>query len=129
MRNIALHGTADSKAGCLTRPDGPTGWHRGGTRPIAMFCAACIVLFATDANAQCRTRDVLENQLASRKTVSAAELSIPLRSAADAPIWKTIAVGTFADSFALINALDAAGCAVGDLLRKFSRGRPLLSAR
>jgi hypothetical protein len=41
----------------------------------------------------------LENQLASRKTVSAAELSIPLRSAADAPIWKTIAVGTFADSF------------------------------
>ena len=114
MRNVAVQGIADSKAGCLTGPNGPIGWHCGRARPVAMFCAACIVLFATDANAQCRTRDILRNQLASRKTVSATELPIPLRSAADAPVWKTIAVGTFANTSALINALDAAGCAVGD---------------
>jgi hypothetical protein len=29
-------------------------------------------------------------------------------------VWKTIAVGTFANSFALRNALDAAGCSVGN---------------
>jgi hypothetical protein len=114
MRNVAVHGTADSKAGCPTRPNGPIGWHRGGARPVAMFCAVCIVLFATDADAQCRTRDILRNQPAPRETFSATELPSPLRSAADAPAWKTIAIGTFANTFALINALDAAGCAVGD---------------
>jgi hypothetical protein len=30
------------------------------------------------------------------------------------PVWKTITVGTFANSFALRNALDAAGCGIGD---------------
>jgi hypothetical protein len=40
---------------------------------------------------------------------------ILVRSAADVPVWKTIAVGTFADTFALRNALDAAGCSIGDL--------------
>jgi hypothetical protein len=38
----------------------------------------------------------------------------PARSAVDAPVWKTIAVGTLADSFALIDALHAVGCGVGN---------------
>jgi hypothetical protein len=113
MRNVAVPGTPDSKAGCPMRPNGPIGWHRGGARAVAMFCAVCIVLFATDADAQCRTRDILRNQPAPRE-FSATELPSPLRSAADAPAWKTIAIGTFANTFTLINALDAAGCAVGD---------------
>ena len=39
---------------------------------------------------------------------------IPVRSAVAVPLWKTIRVGTFANSFALRNALDAAGCGIGD---------------
>jgi hypothetical protein len=39
---------------------------------------------------------------------------ILVRSAVDVPVWKTITVGTFADSFALSNALDAVGCGIGD---------------
>jgi len=39
---------------------------------------------------------------------------IPIRSAAAVPVWKTIMLGTFANSFALIGALDAAGCSIGD---------------
>ena len=30
-------------------------------------------------------------------------------------MWRTITVGTFANSFALLNALDAAGCSIGGL--------------
>ena len=39
---------------------------------------------------------------------------ILVRSAVDVPVWKTITVGTFSDSFALSNALDAVGCGIGD---------------
>src|SRR6185369_13564534 len=38
-----------------------------------------------------------------------------VKFAADVQVWKTIFVGTFADTFALRNALDAAGCSIGDL--------------
>ena len=50
-----------------------------------------------------------------KKTPSASRPPIPLKSAAAVPVWKTIAVGTFANSFALRNALDAAGCSTGNL--------------
>jgi hypothetical protein len=30
-------------------------------------------------------------------------------------VWKTITLGQFANTFALRNALDAAGCGIGDL--------------
>jgi len=39
---------------------------------------------------------------------------VPVGSAVAVPVWKTITVGTFADSFALRNALDAAGCGIGN---------------
>ena len=79
-----------------------------------MLCTACIVLFASEASAQCTARDVLQNHLTLRKTPSANVPPIPVRSAVDVPVWKTITVGTFANSFALRNALDAAGCGIGD---------------
>jgi hypothetical protein len=79
-----------------------------------MLCAACIVLFASEASAQCSARDALRNHLTLNRTPSANMPPIPIRSAAAVPPWKTIAVGTFANSFALINALDAAGCGIGN---------------
>jgi len=39
---------------------------------------------------------------------------ILVKSADAVPVWKTITVGTFANSLALRNALDAAGCGIGD---------------
>ena len=82
---------------------------------MAMLCTACIVLFASEASAQCTARDVLQNHLTLKKTPSANTPPIPVRSAVAVPVWKTITVGTFANSFALRNALDAAGCGIGDL--------------
>jgi hypothetical protein len=79
-----------------------------------MLCTACIVLFASEASAQCAARDVLRNHLTLRKTSSANMPPIPVRSAVAVPVWKRITVGTFANSLALRNALDAAGCGIGD---------------
>jgi hypothetical protein len=90
------------------------GWRRGATLFIAMLSTACIVLFASEAGAQCSARDVLQNHLMLRKTPSANMPPILVRSAVAVPVWKTITVGTFANSFALRNALDAAGCGIGE---------------
>jgi hypothetical protein len=79
-----------------------------------MLCTACIVLFASEAGAQCTARDVLQNHLTLKRTPSADTPPIPVKSAVAVPVWKTITVGTFRHSFALLNALDAAGCGIGD---------------
>lgn len=80
---------------------------------LSILWAACIVLFANaEARAQCSARDVLQNRLSFR--LSAAPAQRPLIQAArDAPIWKRITIGTFADSMALFNELDVTGCKVG----------------
>jgi hypothetical protein len=78
-----------------------------------MLCTASIVLFANEASAQCTARDVVRNHLTLRKTSPADMPPIPVRSAVAVPVWKRITVGTFANWFALRNALDAAGCGIG----------------
>jgi hypothetical protein len=90
-------------------------WRRGGTVIFAMLCAACIVRFASEASAQCTARDARQNHISLGKTPRAVAAPIPVGSAVAEPVWKTIAVGTFSNSFALRNALDAAGCGIGDL--------------
>jgi hypothetical protein len=80
-----------------------------------MLCTACTVLFASEAAAQCTARDFLQNRLTLKKIPSADMPPILVRSAVVVPVWKTITVGTFANSFALRNALDAAGCGNGSL--------------
>jgi hypothetical protein len=87
-----------------------TAWHRRASLITGMLCTACMLLLATELKAQCTARDVLQNRLRFHKTPSAGTPQSVIRSVADAPTWKTIAVGTFADSIALRNALDAAGC-------------------
>src|SRR5260370_33231129 len=81
-----------------------------------MLCTACIVLFASEASAQCTARDVLQNRLTLKKTPSADVPPILVRSAGAVAVWKTITAGTFANSFALRNVLDAAGCGIGNPL-------------
>jgi hypothetical protein len=106
--------TAGKEVGCCAIAHCSIAWHRGGTLFIAMLCTAFIVLFASEASAQCTARDVLRNHLTFKKIPSANRPPIPVRSADAVPVWKTITVGTFANSFALRNALDAAGCGTGD---------------
>jgi len=86
----------------------------GGTFLAALLWTACIVLFAGEASAQCTARDVLQNHLKLKKAPSAERPLILVRSAAAVPVWKTITVGTFTSLSALSNALDAAGCGIGN---------------
>ena len=89
--------------------------HRSRRLTIAMLCVACIFQFASEARAQCTARDVLQNQLKLKKAPSASVPPVLVRSAADVRVWKTITLGTFADSFTLRNALDTKGCNIGGL--------------
>ena len=66
-----------------------------------------------EADAQCTARDVMRNQLTVRTTPSANTPPIQVTSAFAVPVWRTITVGTFANSFALLDALNAAGCSIG----------------
>jgi hypothetical protein len=80
-----------------------------------MLCAVCIFQLASEARAQCTAKDVLQNQLRLKKESSAGVPQVLVKSAADVPTWKTITLGTFADPFALRNALDKKGCSIGGL--------------
>ncbi|MBR0751674.1 hypothetical protein JQ604_05730 [Bradyrhizobium jicamae] len=105
--------TADKDVDCRAIPHYSMGWRRGRSLAVAMISAAGILLFATGAEAQCTARDSLQNQLRLKKTPSARAPQIAITSAADVSVWKTITIGTFANSLALRNALDAVGCSVG----------------
>ncbi|MBC9879303.1 hypothetical protein G8O24_18340 [Bradyrhizobium sp. INPA01-394B] len=77
-----------------------------------MLWAACVIPFATPASAQCAARDVLQNQLKLKPRLAPASRQ-PVSSAREVATWKTITIGTFADTLALRNALDSRGCNVG----------------
>jgi hypothetical protein len=104
--------TAGKESGYHGMPHCSIRKQSGGTL-IAMLGTACIVLFASEANAQCTARDVLQNRLTLKTAPSANTPPTPVKSAFAVPMWKTITVGTFKNSFALLNALDAAGCGIG----------------
>ena len=78
----------------------------------SLICAACTISFASTASAQCAARDVLQNQLKFRTSANLTSQR-PIKSARDIPAWKTITIGSFADSITLRDALDAKGCSVG----------------
>ncbi len=81
-----------------------------------MLAAACGAAFMspTGAEAHCSAKDVLDRLAATKHQITTPAVPAPIRSAAQAPIWKTIAVGTFRDGFALRNTLDSLNCGVGD---------------
>src|SRR4051794_12019026 len=108
-------GLAASDGRSRATPHRTIGWHRGGTHLVAMLCAACIVVFASEAGAQCSARAGLQNRLMLKTTPALNMPQVPVVSAAAVPVWKTITVGTFADLQALRYALDAVGCGIGNL--------------
>jgi hypothetical protein len=105
--------TVGRDVGFRAIPHRSAGWRHGVILSIAMLCTVCIVLSSSEASAQCTARDTLRNHLTLNKIASANLPPIPIRSAAAVPVWKTITIGKFANSFALIDALDAAGCSIG----------------
>ena len=81
---------------------------------VAVLGAAGVVLYASSAEAQCATRDVLQNATIPRPSPAIAPPAV-VRADAVHKVWKAIRLGDFANSFALRNALDAADCGIGDL--------------
>jgi len=69
----------------------------------------------SEARASCTAQASLQNQLKLPRAPSASVPQALVKFAADVQVWKTIFVGTFADTFTLRDALDAAGCSIGDL--------------
>jgi hypothetical protein len=90
-------------------------WRRFGAFLVATFCTVCVVLVASEARAQCSARDAQQNLLTFKKTSPAVAPPTLVALATAVPVWKTITIGRTTSSFALRNALDAAGCGIGDL--------------
>jgi hypothetical protein len=105
--------TAGKEIGYHAKPHCQIRRQSGGSL-IAMLGTACIVLFASEASAQCTARDVLQNRLTLKTTPSVKTPPVVVKSAFAVPVWRTITIGTFANLFALLSALDAAGCSIGD---------------
>jgi hypothetical protein len=104
--------TAGKESDCRAMPRSPIRRQsRGGV--ITVLCTAFMVLFASDAGAQCTARDVLRNRLTLKTAASVDTRSMVVKSVSAVPVWRRITVGTFANSFALLSALDAAGCVIG----------------
>lgn len=106
---------AGKESGCGATSHRSAWLQGGGTLLVAIFCTACTMLFASEAGAQCTSRDVLRNRLTLKTAPSANRPPVTIQSALAVPVWRTVTVGTFANSFALLNALDAAGCSIGSL--------------
>ena len=93
---------------------GASGPSYTGAFLAVLLCIACMVLFAREASAHCTARDVLLNRLTRKNVPSTDRPPILVTSAATVPVWKTITLGTFGKLPALNNALDAAGCGIGN---------------
>ena len=106
--------TTGKKVSCHAIQWHSPAWRHCGILIVAMLCTACTFLFASEATAQCTARDVLQNQLRLKKAPSADRPQIPIKSAVDVSVWRTITIGTFANVFALSTALDAVGCGIGN---------------
>ena len=77
---------------------------------VASLCGAIAFLHPGEAGAQCAAKDGLQYVVAPRSGTAAVPPAEAVRK-----VWKTITLGRFANTFALRNALDAAGCGIGDL--------------
>lgn len=74
----------------------------------------CVLASANRAHAQCSPRDVLQRQLTLKATPFVPTCMGPVTSVSDVAEWKTISIGTFPDTFAVLTALSAIGCGVGN---------------
>ena len=113
-------GTTRRKIGCVSsRPEiksshCSTGWRDNVRFAVLFLCTAFILGSAHDARAQCTPRDALRGRLISTTVPVVQKQQSGVRSGSDVAVWRTITIGTFADSSALLSALRAIGCDIGD---------------
>jgi uncharacterized protein YjiS (DUF1127 family) len=98
----------------IVRPHRSTDGYSGNALVRLLLYCAFILLPAYEAKAQCTAQDVLRNHLALKAAPPPLGPRTSVRTAADIPVWKTIAIGTFTDLFALRSAMVAVGCSVGN---------------
>jgi uncharacterized protein YjiS (DUF1127 family) len=98
----------------IERPGCSLNRHIGDALVILLLFNLFSLICADRAEAQCTARDVLRRHLAVKSAPPAPGSEIPVRSAADVLMRKTIRIGTFKDTFALSNAMSAIGCGVGN---------------
>jgi hypothetical protein len=98
----------------IARPHRSTCRHIGDALLILLLFSLLGLVSADRAAAQCTAQDVLRRHLAVKAAPPVPGSEIPVSSAVDALVWKTILIGTFTDTFALRNAMSAIGCGVGD---------------
>jgi len=97
----------------IVRPHRSTDGHgRSALVRLLLYCAF-ILLPAYEAAAQCTAQDVLRNHLPLKAAPPPPGPRTSVRTAADIPVWRTIAIGTFKDLFALRSAMAAVGCSAG----------------
>ena len=77
---------------------------------VATLCGIVAFPQSGGASAPCAAKDSLQSVVTPRSGTAA----VP-SAEAGRKVWKTITLGQFANTFALRNALDAAGCGIGDL--------------
>lgn len=82
-------------------------------RASVFLCSVLVVACASRVKAQCSAQDVLRNHLALKTAPPDLRPRTSVRSAADVPVWKTVAIGTFTDFAALRSAMGTLGCGVG----------------
>jgi uncharacterized protein YjiS (DUF1127 family) len=95
-------------------PHRSTRWRVGNALAILLLFNLLGLISADRAEAQCSAQDVLRRHLAVQSAPPTLGSPIPVGHAADVLVWKTILIGTFADTFALRNAMSAMGCGVGN---------------
>jgi len=107
-----VHNTISSAAPRLLQDSSPNrdGWPMQKILAVASLCGAIAFLHPGEAGAQCEAKDSLQYVVAPRSGTAAVPSAEAVRK-----VWKTITLGRFANTFALRNALDAAGCGIGDL--------------
>jgi uncharacterized protein YjiS (DUF1127 family) len=98
----------------IVMPHRSTDGHSGNALVRLLLYCAFILLTAYEAKAQCTAQDVLRNHLALKAAPPPLGPRTAIRTAADIPVWKTIAIGTITDLFALRRAMVAVGCSVGN---------------
>jgi hypothetical protein len=80
---------------------------------LVLLLAACANLHANEAIASCLAQDVLQSNHSHTDTPSVSMTS-KVVSAATAPTWKTISLGTLLSNSAVHDAFRSAGCGIGD---------------
>lgn len=81
---------------------------------LLVLCAPAMLFSNQQAHAQCSARDVIRrHQYLTEQSPGGTPQNLA-EPAAEATVWKTVQVGTFASKRALYQALDDANCAIGD---------------